>query len=398
MNRILFAHNSYQIQGGEDIVFNEEVRLLISSFRKENIIKKQYNNDSIDGFLAKIKTISNLSFSKKEYSSLSKYLTGNNIDIAHIHNFFPLLTPSIFYACQDANVPVVHTLHNFRTLCPTATLMYNSKICERSLHESCWWTVSKRVYRNSLIGTAVLAYMVEYHKRKGTWQTQVDRYIALTEFAKNKFIEGGFPSEKISVKPNFIADSHHGAEKIEKQGGFALFVGRLSEEKGIDFLLEAWKNVNYPLKIVGVGPLKEKVEKQSTNNPYIDFLGPQNKETILPLMQNADFLIMASTWYEGFPMVLLEAFSNGTPALVSNIGGMAEIVSNGITGLHFEVGNSKSLTEKAEYLIQHPIETREMGENARLEYLQKYTPEINLEILLDIYRQTIREKKGVCSF
>nr|WP_306800220.1 glycosyltransferase [Endozoicomonas sp. YOMI1] len=357
-----------------------------------------FDNKDITNFFESLKVIISLNFSKSIYYKLTNLLSSRPIDIAHIHNFFPLLTPSVFYACQDANVPVVHTLHNFRTLCPTATLMHNGKICERSLHENCWWTVPKRVYRNSLIGTAVLAYMVEYHKRKGTWQTQVDRYIALTEFAKNKFIEGGLPADKISVKPNFIEDPHKGIEKVVKQGGFALFVGRLSEEKGLSVLLDAWEHVKYPLKIIGDGPLKALVEKFTAECPQIEYLGFQDKEVILPMMQEADFFVLSSTCYENFPVTLAECFASGTPALVSNIGGMAEIVTDGKTGLHFEVGNPDSLAEKAEYLIQHLKEAREMGENARLKYLAKYTPGINLEMLLGIYRLTIREKKGVCHF
>ncbi|GAA4649930.1 glycosyltransferase [Kistimonas scapharcae] len=390
------VHNKYQVHGGEDVVFENEKHLLtLNSFSVSEYV---VSNTSISGFFDQVNALRGVKFSKKQKRFLSEKISLINPCLIHAHNIFPLLTPSIFHACQDTGVPVVYTLHNYRNLCPTATLMIDGKICERSLEASSWWTVPKRVYRNSLIGTAALAYMVEYHKRKRTWQTHVDRYIALTEFAKAKFIAGGFPADKISVKPNFIEDPHKANKKIDKKGGYAVFVGRLSEEKGLTTLLDAWRDINYPLKIIGDGPIKSIVKKQSDDNVNIHFLGFQNKEAILSLLQDADFLIMPSTWYEGFPMVLLEAFANGTPALVSNVGGMAEIVSDGITGLHFEVSNSESLAEKAVYLIQHPKITREMGINSRIEYLQKYTPEINVEILLDIYRQAIRDKKGVCTF
>ncbi len=396
-NKIILAHNSYQIYGGEDNVFSEEFKLLVSNglFQIESL---EVNNDIINSFAKKVKSIYELPFSSSGYHNVKNRLLEDNVTLAHIHNFFPLITPSFFYACQGANVPVVHTLHNYRTLCPTATLMYNGKVCERSLHGSAWWTVPNRVYRNSFIGTAALAYMVEYHKRKGTWKTQVDRYIALTEFAKNKFIEGGFPAEKISVKPNFVEDPHSGEHQISKDGGYAVFVGRLSEEKGLNILLDAWRNISYPLKIIGGGALENMVIKACSSNSNIEFLGFQDKEEILPLIKNADFLIMASTWYEGFPIVLLEAFSNSTPALVANIGGMAEIVNDQVTGLHFEVSDSGDLAEKAQYLIDNPKLCCEYGQNARLEYLEKYTPERNFEMLLDIYRQTIRDKRGSYPF
>ncbi|WP_211831078.1 glycosyltransferase family 4 protein [Kistimonas asteriae] len=390
------VHNRYQVHGGEDVVFENEKNLL--AFNSFSVSEYVVTNTSINGFLDQVKTLKDVKFSEQQRRIISERVSLLNPCLIHAHNIFPLLTPSIFHACQDAGVPVVYTLHNFRNLCPTATLMDDGKICERSLQASSWWTVPKRVYRNSLIGTAALAYMVDYHKSKGTWQTHVDRYIALTEFAKAKFIAGGFPADKISVKPNFIEDPQKGNKIIEKKGGYAVFVGRLSEEKGLSILLEAWKAINYPLKIIGDGPMKSFVEKQSANNLNIQFLGFQNTSTIFYLLQNADFMIMPSTWYETFGLVMIEAFANGTPALVSNIGSMAEIVSDGKTGLHFEVGNPDSLAEKAEYLILHPKITREMGVNSRQEYLQKYTPEINIEILLDIYRQTIRVKKGVCPF
>jgi glycosyltransferase involved in cell wall biosynthesis len=233
--------------------------------------------------------------------------------------------------------------------------------------------------------------MVELHKKIGTWQTKVDRYIALTEFSKNKYIEAGWPAHKIAVKPNFIQDPFDGDTFVAKEGGYSLFVGRLSEEKGVDILFESWANITGKLKVIGDGPLKVFVESKSSGE--IEFLGRKDKSDVLDLVRNADFIVMPSTWYEGFPMVLVEAFACGTPALVSRLGSMEEIVEDGVTGLHFEAGNSQDLAEKAQWLIDNPERMREMGQNARNEYLAKYTPEKNYAMLMDIYKQAIDEAK-----
>jgi glycosyltransferase involved in cell wall biosynthesis len=287
------------------------------------------------------------------------------------------------------NIPVVHTLHNYRAVCPSAILMHKGKVEERSIQNSAWWAVINRVYRNSFIGTLSLASMVELHKKVNTWQTKIDRFIALTEFSRQKYIEAGWPAHKIAVKPNFIEDPFNGVAMLNKQGGYALFVGRLSEEKGVDILFDAFKKVELPLKIIGDGPLKGFVKKNSSGN--IEFLGRKDKKDVLVLIQNAAFIIMPSTWYEGFPMVLVEAFACGTPALVSKLGSMEEIIEDGTTGLHFEAGNPLDLAEKAHWMINHPVQVSEMGCNARKEYLAKYTTEKNYEMLMDIYQQAIME-------
>jgi glycosyltransferase involved in cell wall biosynthesis len=267
--------------------------------------------------------------------------------------------------------------------------MHDGKINEASLKGNAWWTVTKRVYRDSLIGSFTLACMVELHKFLGTWQTKVDCFIALTEFSKQKYVEAGWPAQKICVKPNFIEDPFNDVKAPRKQGGYSLFVGRLSEEKGVGILFDSWQEVGGKLKIIGDGPLKGFVEKKSTSS--VQFLGRKDKEDVLKLVRNADFIVMPSTWYEGFPMVLVEAFACGTPALVSRLGSMKEIVEDGVTGLHFEAGNAQDLAEKAQWLIDNPERTREMGQNARNEYLSKYTPEKNYEMLIDIYQQAIEE-------
>jgi glycosyltransferase involved in cell wall biosynthesis len=333
----------------------------------------------------------NVPFSYVQYKKMIKVLQKENPDMVHVHNYFPLLSPSIFYACKKEKVPVVHTLHNYRAVCPTALLMDEGKINESSLKGSSWWAVKKRVYRDSFIGSFTLACMVELHKAIGTWQTKVDRFITLTSFSQNKYIEAGWPKGKVVVKPNFIADPYNNKLKVDKKGGYALYIGRLSEEKGLDVLLKSWKQCSLPLKIIGDGPLKEMVEDCSIVS--VSYLGRKDKPEVLDLVNNADFIIMPSTCYETFGMVIIEAFACSTPVLVSRLGSLQTIVEDGLTGLHFETGNSDDLAEKVKWMTDNPEKAKQMGLNARNEYLAKYTPEKNYEMLMDIYQQAIEESK-----
>jgi glycosyltransferase involved in cell wall biosynthesis len=388
--KVLLIHNHYQLAGGEDAVFANEMRLLKNN--GHDVINYTVDNASITSLFDKFCLLFNITFSFSQYRKVKKILQTELPAVVHVHNYFPLISPAVFYACKKAGIPVVHTLHNYRAVCPTALLMHDSKINETSLKGSTWWTVPKRVYRDSFIGSFTLACMVELHKLLGTWQTKVDRFIALTEFSRQKYMEAGWPAKKIVIKPNFIEDPYDTATAVRKDGGYALYVGRLSKEKGIDILLDAWSRVDLPLKVIGDGPLKSSVESNALAS--VEYIGLKKKDGVLELIKNADFIIMPSTWYETFGMVIIEAFSCGTPVLASRLGSLQTIIVDGITGLHFEAGNPVELAEKVQWMIENPAEVKKMGANARKEYLAKYTPEKNYEMLMDIYQQAIMECKN----
>jgi glycosyltransferase involved in cell wall biosynthesis len=384
--KILFVHNFYQIAGGEDAVYKNEMDLL-----KENgneVIEYTVDNASINSLWDKVCVMFGTLFSFSQYHKVKRVLQNSSPDVVHVHNYFPLISPSVFYACKKMNIPVVHTLHNYRAVCPSALLMHDGKICEKSIKHSGWWAVKKKVYRGSLIGSFILTCMVELHKRLGTWQKQVNCFIALTQFSKDMYIEAGWPEHKISIKPNFIEDPFNGESTISKQGGYGIFVGRLSEEKGIDNLLHAWNTIEYPLKVIGDGPLKHLVEK--SNNPYIEYLGLKDKCDVINYIKNADFLIMPSIWYETFGMVIIEAFACQTAVIVPKLGSLQTIVSDELTGVHFDPFNYIDLSEKINYLVENISLAQVMGANARSEYLSNYTPEINYKELFDVYQNTIK--------
>jgi glycosyltransferase involved in cell wall biosynthesis len=366
--KILQIHNAYQQKGGEDAVVQSEREFLES---KNQVLTYTINNDSIHGLYAKITTALNSHYSQTQKTALYHYLIQHKFDIVHVHNFFPLLTPSIYDACIKANIPVVQTLHNYRTICSNALSMKKGEICEKCINSSPYHAVLYGCYRNSRIGSVFVARMVNYHRKSNTWNTKVNRFIALTEFAKNKFIEAGFPDHKIAVKPNFIADSFKKDSLSESKEPFALFVGRFSQEKGVSVLLDAWKNIDYTLKLAGDGPVFDACKINAHQNAV--FLGNQSKLQIHELMSQAQFLVM--------------------PSICSRLGSMAEIVENGVTGLHFEAGNVDDLALKVNWLITHPDKCQQMGSNARTEYLEKYTPEKNYQILMDIYQDAISESQ-----
>ena len=381
--KILFVHNLYQQAGGEDNVVTAEARLLVDHGHDVELWSVD-NKDLPAGLTGKIKTALTTSYSPASRAIARDKLHRFRPDIMHVHNFFPQISPSIYDSCVDEGVPVVQTLHNYRLICPGAMLMRQGKICEQCLFGSPYQAAWYGCYRGTMLGSLVVAHMVAHHRKQGTWLNKVNRFIALTNFAKSKFVEAGFPADKIAVKANFLHDPLQEAPRPNPtKPGFALFVGRISEEKGIKTLLQAWSALDDQtlLKVAGTGPLEALL--QGKNN--IAALGTQTAALISRLMQQAAFLVLPSECYEGFPLVLVEAFAHGLPVLASRLGSMADIIKDGETGLLFEPGNPQELAEKAKWLLENPQQTQKLGENARRTFLAKYTAEQNYVELMAIY-------------
>ena len=384
--KILICHNRYQIAGGEENIVQSEMDLLKS--RGHEVDLCQVTNDRLVKFWDKLKVAYQITYSKSSKKYISSRIDSFRPDIVHVHNFFPLLTPSIYDACREKGVPVIQTLHNYRTICAGAFLMRKGRICEKCIKGSPYQGAIHRCYRHSLIGSFSVARMVAYHRKKRTWNNKVDCFIAnMTNFAKSKFVEAGFPERKIFVKPNFIDIEEKKQNKTNVKRGGALYVGRLSPEKGIRTLLKAWSGLNIPLRIAGEGPLMNEIK--SSSPPIISLLGRLSTEQVMQEMDRAAFLVMPSEWYEGFPRVLIESFANGLPVVASRLGAMAEVVKKGETGLHFEAGNPQDLAQKVLWMYEHPGECQQMGTNAYAFYENNYTPGKNYEMLINIYKEII---------
>jgi glycosyltransferase involved in cell wall biosynthesis len=389
--KILLIHNYYRHSGGEDGVFRAEHNILQHNGNTVNVFEKE--NDSIKG-VNKLFLPLHAIWSRNSQKELRALLLKNKPDIAHFHNTFLLISPAAYYTCQDMNIPVVQTLHNYRLLCPAATLYRKNSVCEKCISRTppypgivhgCW--------RGSRLLSAIPALMLTVHNILKTWHKQVDVYIALTEFAKRKFVEGGLPEAKILVKPNFVYPDP-GAGNGE--GNYALFVGRLSEEKGVKTLIQSWEFLpQFTLKIAGDGPFYNELKLYIANHfiSSIELLGSQDHQSILSLIKGARFLVFPSEWYEGFPMTIAEAFACGVPVIASRLGAMEEIIKDGRTGLHFNPGDPEDLAAKVEWAWSNPERMREMGNEARREYELKYTAEKNYEMLMEIYRKAIEINK-----
>jgi len=384
--KILSVHNSYQTPGGEDQVFAQEAELLRS--HGHQVVLYHTSNEQVKGKNPLV-LLGDTIWNKRAHSELLALMRRERPDVVHVHNTFPVISPAVYYAANDAGIPVVQTLHNFRMLCPAGTLFRDGHVCEDCIGKRVPWPgVIHGCYRNSRLATAAGAAMLATHNYKQTWSKAVSAYIALTDFARNKFIQAGFPAEKILVKPNYLqADPGVG----EGTGNYALFVGRLTAEKGISTLLEAWRQIGteLPLQIAGDGPMAPEVEKASREMQGVTWLKWLPREEILERMKHASALILPSTWYEPFGMILVEAFAVGLPVIASDLGSMSVIVDHQRTGLHFEAGNATSLVEAVRWFRAHPAEVALMRSQVRLEYEMKYTAERNYAQLMNIYELVV---------
>ncbi|WP_354635121.1 glycosyltransferase family 4 protein [Planktothricoides raciborskii] len=392
--RILQLHNLYKIAGGEDVVVQAE-KTLLEAYGHE-VILLQADNHNITNFFSQTMTALNTVYSFSAKKRVQAEIAKFQPDVVHVHNFFPLWSPAVYDACQEAKVAVLQTLHNYRLLCAAGLLFRDGKVCEDCLGKLFTWPgVVHRCYRGSRVGSAVLATMQAVHRARGTWNERVNLYIAMTEFNRNKFIEAGLPADKIVLKPHFLFSD---PQIKQGHGDYALFVGRLSPEKGIDTMLAAWRlkasnglgeqvqNFLGSLKIVGDGPLADQVAMAAQEIPGVEWLGRQPQEQVQKLMQNAKLLVFPSECYEAFGMVILEAYSVGLPVVASNLGSLSSLVDSGRTGLHFRPGDADDLAAKVEWAIAHPQELAQMGREARAEFEAHYTAEANYRQLMEIYQ------------
>lgn len=389
--RILTVHNLYQQQGGEEVVFKAELRLLQEN---GNIVDSlTFDNGNIKTPLDRLLSGFRLIYNSKSAARLEKKLLDFLPDIIHVHNFIAEASPSIFFVARKFGIPMVVTLHNYRLICPSGKLFFNNRIYEKSVdHFFPVHAVLRGVYRNSILQTAALAICMSFHNIIGTWRNNVNKFIILTDFALRKFNASKLSvnRDQLVVKPNFVHDCGVGKEKRED---FFLFAGRLSEEKGIAVLLKAASVFHFNLTIIGSGPLSGLVLQYARKYTNISFHGFLDHASVIDRMKCCTALILPSLWYEGFPVSILESFSTGTPVIVSKIGSLSDIVENNVNGLHFECGNETDLISKIQLLLTDPALSGYLGLKARETYLQKFTPEKNYQMLMNIYNSAIHDMK-----
>ncbi|MPZ19213.1 MAG: glycosyltransferase [Luteitalea sp.] len=380
--KIVLLHNHYQQAGGEDNVFSTEATLLEA--HGHEVRRHSVHNDAIDD-MRRLAVARATLWNRDSYARLRALFREESPEIAHFHNTFPLISPAAYYAARAEGVPVVQTLHNYRLMCPNALLYRDGHVCHDCVgRRVAWPAVVHACYRASRPATAVTTAMLALHRMLGTWREAVTTYIALTEFAKQQFVAGGLPTDRIVVKPNAVSEDPLPGDHA---GEFALFIGRLSTEKGLDVLLSAWRQLRSSLKlvIVGSGPLDALAQGSPAN---VEWLGHVPRARVLELMRQATFLVFPSTVYEGFPMTLLEALATGLPVIVSGHGSLAEIVPDGVAGLHVRPGDAFGLAATIRWALAHRLELARMGSRGRALFLSKYTAEQNYAMLAATYQAT----------
>ena len=381
--KILQVHNIYIGKTGEETVVDEEKKILekhgheVVQFIKDNSELGSFN------LLEKVKMYSSLLSSSAIAQELSAFIDAEKPAVCHVHNTFPIITPVVYEVCQQKGLPVIQTLHNYKLICTNSLMFRDGDICEKCLNKSLYNSVKYKCYRNSYMATAMQARVIQHHRNKGTWEHMIDRYVCLTDFHKQKLVSGGLPAEKISVKPNFFAESGLPIE----QEDFFLFVGKIDDYKGLQDLLHLFRH-NDQSKFILIG--KSEQPEMFDEFANVNYLGEQGREVVLEHMRKCKAVIFPSLYYEGMPMVLLEAFSHKKPVISRDRGAMSSMVIEGHNGKKYEdvsdLVKLVALFDKDDDLVS------KLGANAYTEYLEKYSQEQGYKNLITLYEAVIEEK------
>ncbi|KIC92828.1 glycosyltransferase [Flavihumibacter solisilvae] len=379
--KVLFIHNRYQHRGGEDAVLDMERRLLDSHGHATETLS--FDNESIAGVAGKVSAAMKAVYNPQSAKKLGFRISAFSPDVIHVHNLFFDASPSVLYQAKKMGIPVVATLHNYRLICANAMLIRSGTICEKCIHSTFPSSgIINKCYRNSAVQSGLVTAITGTHKMLGTWKNKVDAYITLSGFMRNKILSGsaGLEAGKVFITPNAIADPGQGSSVRDD---YFLFVGRISAEKGILQLARKFAETGDRLVIAGDGPLAESIREIAATAANINYLGLQPAETIIRYMKHAKALVFPSTWYEGMPMTIIEAFATGTPVLASRLGSMEEMIEEGSNGFLFEPGNMDDLHE----LLKRIKWKEELYNRARSSYLEKYSEEVHYNNILNIYKQ-----------
>lgn len=391
--KVLLVHNHYRsgAPGGEDVAFRQE-RALLESAGVE-VVSYTRSNDEVDerNPLAAARTAWSLRWSQRSLREIGALLDRERPAVAHFHNTFPLVSASGYEACRERGVPVVQTLHNYRMVCAAATFFRDGQVCELCRPGAPWAAVRHRCYRDSAAGSLAVAWMLWRHWRDGTWTQLVDRFIVLTPFAARRLAASGVPPARILVKPNAVPPPRPTEAPPAR---YALYAGRLSEEKGIGTLLEAWRDVpGVTLKVAGDGPLMPALAARVRDASLpVELLGMVPREEVLRLMAGALAQVVPSRCFEGaLPLVAIEAWASGAPVVASRIGSLAEMIEDGRTGLLAEPGDAAGLAAALRRLADDPPLRARLAAAGREAYRSLFTPQHSLSVLLGLYRELAAE-------
>lgn len=392
--RILQIHNNYQQRGGEEEVVEAESKLLLA--QGHQVTHYTRDNREIEGFSLseKAEFFLNTVYSQHTRTAIRDLVRVQKPDVAHIHNIFPLISPSVYGALKDCGVPVVQTVHNYRWMCPKALFLRKGNLCEKCANGNTLHAVVYKCYQDSTILSALYAAAIGYHRYKGTLDT-VDKLVCVSKFVARKFTEYGLgDSDRICVVPNFVPDSaFQNEEPVSAKHGYVGYIGRLSEEKGLFTLLHAFSRSKVQrLKIAGNGPLRNELEELAERlelGERVEFVGYLSGNEKKAFLCNALAIVLPSEWYETFGLTVVEGYSQKTPAIVSDLGGLPEVVRDGETGFVFTAGDQEDLTDKLNKICD-PNLSVEMGFVGYQWAGERFSAAQHYDRLLEIYDQVIQ--------
>ncbi len=385
---VLIVHNYYQFPGGEDTVVENEKKNLEDNGHKVFLYTR--SNSELKTFKGwkKLLLPFNTIFSIKTYMQVSKIIKTKNIDIIHVHNTLNLISPSVYYAAFYHKIPVVQTIHNFRLLCPAATFYRSQRICEDCIDKGLGNAIKYKCYRNSRIQTLACVINLYIHRMLGTYKKL--NYICLTDFNKSKLLKfSGINENRIFIKPNFVVENHWQVVPYKSRKNQFVFAGRIDDIKGIKTLLVAWKkmgNLNSELIICGSGPQEKWCQNYINENKMenVKMLGFVSNQEVKQIISNSKAVIFPTQWYEGFPMVIVEAYSVGTPVIGSDIGNVNSLIIDHLTGHKFKHNSPDALVEAVEKI-------GDMVDSTKKNHEKNYTSEKNYNFLLKIYLDLLRQ-------
>ena len=378
--KIVQVHNIYQGKTGEEAVVEEERKVLtengheVIQYIKDNSELKQSSK------LVKARMLFSLNGSTVVAKEFGELLKQENPDICHVHNTFPIITPIVYQVCKENNVPVVQTLHNYKMVCTNSLLFRDGEVCEICLNKSLYNSIKYKCYRDSYFATAAQANVIQTHRNRGTWDKLINKYICLTEFQKNKLIAGGMNSDQMVVKHNFLSEEGMNIER----GSYFLFVGRLNDSKGLQDLLHLFRQ-NKTARFILIGKSDDpKIFDRFTN---VKYLGEQERNVVLEHMRKCKAVLFPSKYYEGMPMVILEAFSHKKPVIGRNTGAMTSMIEDGFNGLKYD--NTEDFIKSVNRFEHDDHLTESLGNNAFLDYQEKYSRSKGYENLINVYTSVL---------
>lgn len=389
--KILAIHNFHRAgsASGDDQVFKQETAMLEA--HRHQVVRYSTINDTFDkaGALGKLKSAFGMLWSFRHYKEVKELILREKPDVVHIHTFFPLLSPSVLYAAKKYCGKVVATLHDTRFVCPCATSLRGTQLCNACGDGNYFRMVKHGCFKGSRMQSLAVAFIFTYHRWRKSFYRQIDRYICLNDNQIHLLKDIGFDPAKIVKKYNFVPDAQQKANTAlpeDMPQRYAVFYGRIGEEKGIRILQKIWEQLpDIPLVVMGGGPLAEEFSQWAEDTPQVYNLGYTPHELCLSIVQGGAFVVFPSIWYEGCSMVEIEAQSLSKPLIATDLGFSVEAITDGFNGFKVPLGDVDGFVEKIRLLWNQPAMCAEMGKNARLDYEKKYMPEDNYEQLIEIY-------------